>query len=45
MNDADEQRAIQRQLAKIQHKREYLRNHTEALVNNFCVLLEFNAKY
>lgn len=32
INDADEQRAITRQIAKIQHKREYLRNHTTELV-------------
>ncbi|KAI6192062.1 Legumain [Aphelenchoides bicaudatus] len=32
MNDKDEERKIVKQLARIQHKREYLRNHTESLV-------------
>jgi legumain len=32
MNDADEQKNVMKQLAKMNHRREYFRNHTEALV-------------
>jgi len=32
MNDADGQRSILKQVAKMKHKREYLLNHTESLV-------------